>query len=286
MRAHRSSIVVTALLVLLATIIVAPTVYAQPPQQAFSNGTVIALSGTPHLWIAGEDGTLHWAGDTRAIGDRFVDWAGRREVTLDQLRSYRRGDPYLSAGLVKIGDPIYLAKWETNQTAPTLLHIQSISDVELFGINAENYGRFVLDRAAWEQRYTFNTDTLSRGVLSPAVPPTATPTPAVTATPQVRMAVREIHRKKNSDTEWEVKVEVTGALPRTRLYVSADIEEWICSPACTDTRRVRWGPIEAGMTNNEGRLEWTDKHGPYKGYTYTFDDQMGNRVSIGFSNDL
>jgi hypothetical protein len=167
-RAHRSSIVVTALLVLLATIIVAPTVYAQPPQQAFSNGTVIALSGTPHLWIAGEDGTLHWAGDTRAIGDRFVDWAGRREVTLDQLRSYRRDDPYLSAGLVKIGDPIYLAKWEANQSVPTLYHIQSITDVELFGINAGNYGRFVVDLSTWNQRYGMHAENLRRDTLSRA----------------------------------------------------------------------------------------------------------------------
>ena len=38
-------------------------------QGVFSHGTVIALQGTPHLWIAGDQGVLHWAGDTRALAD-------------------------------------------------------------------------------------------------------------------------------------------------------------------------------------------------------------------------
>ena len=44
-------------------------------------------------------------------------------------------------------------KWETEWEYPKLLHIQSIADMELFGINASNYGRFVLDKVAWEARY-------------------------------------------------------------------------------------------------------------------------------------
>ena len=52
----------------------------------------------------------------------------------------QRGDPWLSSGLPKIGEPIYLSKWEDSDPAPTLLHIQSIADVELFvdGIRVNN----------------------------------------------------------------------------------------------------------------------------------------------------
>ena len=40
--------------------------------------------------------------------------------------------------------------------------------VELFGINATNYGQFVLERPAWEQRYGFDASTLPRAELQPA----------------------------------------------------------------------------------------------------------------------
>jgi len=69
----------------------------------------------------------------------------------------------------KIGEPIYLAKWETDEDAPRLLHIQSIADVELFGIGTANYLNFVMDRPVWEQRYGFNVGLLQVGPLaSPA----------------------------------------------------------------------------------------------------------------------
>ena len=86
------------------------------------------------------------------------------------------GDPWLSAGLLKDGDPIYLVKWETEWPLPQLLHIQSIKDVELFGIDGSNYGNFVIDRPAWEARYGIDAAGLQRGVLASAVPAT-TPTP-------------------------------------------------------------------------------------------------------------
>ena len=76
-------------------------------------------------------------------------------MSASQLQGFRKGDPFLSAGLVKIGDPIYLAKWETTDATPRLLHVQSIADVEVFGISAQNYGSFVLDRPDWEHRYGF-----------------------------------------------------------------------------------------------------------------------------------
>ena len=84
-------------------------------QGTFAHGTVVALRGTPHLWVADRQGVLHWAGDTRALADKYVRWGreSRVEVTLEQLRRLTRGDPWLSAGLLKDGDPIYLVKWET-----------------------------------------------------------------------------------------------------------------------------------------------------------------------------
>lgn len=113
---------------------------------------------------------LHWAGDTRAPAGRYIDWNNRTEVTLEQLKSYRIGDPWLSAGLLKAGDPIYLVKWESDQAEPTLLHIQSIADVELFGINGTNYGAMVLHEETWAGRFGFTPGRLNKGVLASAVP--------------------------------------------------------------------------------------------------------------------
>ncbi len=161
-------------------------------QGAFAHGAVVARQGTPHLWFADEQGVLHWGGDTRALAGKHIAWSNRVEVSLDQLRTLPVGDPWLSAGLLKDGDPIYLVKWETDWAEPQLLHIQSISDVELFGINGSNYGNFVIDRPAWEQRFGISAAGLQRGVLASAVTgpvptsvstPTATPAPARTPLP-------------------------------------------------------------------------------------------------------
>ena len=109
---------------------------APSPQLAgAAPGAVFALAGTPHLWIAGEDGALHWGGDTRALVGRTIRWGDRREVSLAEVRSHRIGDPWLSAGLLKMDDPIYLVTWETEWVQPILRPIQSITDVEVFGIN-------------------------------------------------------------------------------------------------------------------------------------------------------
>ena len=138
-------------------------------QGTLSYGTVVALQDTPHLWFADKQGILHWGGDTRALIGRHINWNYRAEVSLDQLRILPVGDPWLSAGLLKDGDPIYLVKWESHWPQPQLLHIQSIDDVELFGINRSNYGRFVLDRTAWEQRFGIASAGLQRGKLARTV---------------------------------------------------------------------------------------------------------------------
>jgi hypothetical protein len=147
-------------------------------------GTVVELDGSPHLWITGHDGNPRWAGDTRALEAVAVRWDSRCTMDLDFLLRVTKGDPYLSAGLVKIGDPIYLAKWETNEPQPTLLHILSITDVELFGIDANNYTRFVLERDEWQRRFPFNTDSLRRAELPQVAPPGATAPRAPPAQPQ------------------------------------------------------------------------------------------------------
>ena len=51
-----------------------------------------------------------------------------------------------------MGEPIYFVKWETGAAAPVLLRVQSIGDVELFGIDGANYNALVLERGAWEAR--------------------------------------------------------------------------------------------------------------------------------------
>jgi hypothetical protein len=251
--------------------------------------SVVALSGTPHLWIADEQGTLHWGGDTRALAGRNINWGDRREVTLDQLRAFRRGDPWLSAGLLKQGDPIYLVKWETNQDRPTLLHIQSIADVEIFGIDASNYGRFVLDAVAWEQRYGIAVASLARGVLQSAVPATATPTSAATVSPTPgALKVSEIaydHDSGNVGGEINVGLEISGVTPGQRLTVSATLKECTNSD-CSSTRDDKWGPVDAGPANSEGKVRWYDRHSYYKEYTYTFTDPKGNTVSKTYGNDM
>ena len=155
-------------------------------QGAFAHGTVVALQGTPHLWIADAQGVLHWGGDTRALAGKHVNWNDRRDVSLAELQTYPIGDPWLSAGLLKDGDPIYQVKWESEWPLPKLLHIQSIKDVELFGINGSNYGHFVIDKAAWEQRYGIDAASLERQPLASAVPPgvTLTLAPVPAATPE------------------------------------------------------------------------------------------------------
>lgn len=130
------------------------------------------LAGTPHLFLVSESyPQLHWVGDTRALASHPVYW--NEQKTWPYWNFYRwgslwMGDPYLSAGLLKDGDPIYLVKWEQQWDEPRLYHIQSIKDVELFGINARNYGQFVLDRSAWEAKYGFDAATLRRFPLRAA----------------------------------------------------------------------------------------------------------------------
>ena len=165
--------VAAALLVLLgAKLALAPVVRAGPAHQTtLATGAVVSLRGTPHLWVADDEGVWHWVGDTRALARHHVNWASRREVTLAELEDLRRGDPWLSAGLLKDGALLYLVQWQSADALPRLLHIQSVADVELFGLNWRNYGALVYEPAAWERQFGLAIAGLVRTPLPPVTGP-------------------------------------------------------------------------------------------------------------------
>lgn len=207
-----------ALLLLLAGV-VAGTASADTTPPA--DGSVVGLAGTPHIWVA-EGGVFHWAGDTRALSGRTVRWDTRLDVSITALRTMPRGDPWLSSGLVKEGDTISLAKWETDQDAPSLLHILQIADVEAFGIDGTNYGRMVVDGRAWEEQTGFHTADLSRGTLAAAVRaavPTATPViPTPTAYPTPRPAILPLPMvvpSQPNDRDLDVRITGVNAMMQT-----------------------------------------------------------------------
>ncbi|HEX2513182.1 MAG TPA: hypothetical protein VH257_00655 [Chloroflexota bacterium] len=158
--------------------------------QAPAVGEVVALEGTPHLFVRDANGALHLVSDPRALADQHVDWLTRKDVTLDQLRQFNRGEPFLSLALVKIGDAIYLPQAPLDGRAPVLRLIKSPADLALLGVSGENYGRIVLEQEAWEARYGLSTSALQVEDLSldgnpavgPANPQEATPTETESAT--------------------------------------------------------------------------------------------------------
>ena len=286
----RSRRTVLAVLVLLGlTAFAGPALAGPAQQQTAPAGAVFALTGTPHLWIADEQGVLHWGGDTRALAGKSINWGDRREVSLDQLRALRMGDPWLSAGLLKMGDPIYLVKWETSDASPTLLHIQSIADVELFGINGGNYGAFVLDQATWESRFGMGAAGLSRGTLASAVPATPAPTAVATATAVAKLVARivDVRHIDYAAGTVENEIEISGVTPGRRLLVRAELTEWQCSPNCTSWRDDKWGPKETDkVADSTGKLTFIDQHFTYKGYTYYFEDPVTKAtINVPFDDD-
>jgi hypothetical protein len=154
------------------TWIVVPTTASASGPAALTgaaDGAVVELAGTPHLWVA-KGGALHWVGDTSALLGKAVRWEDRRSLSLEELRAARIGEPWLTAGLVKDGDAIYLAKWEAGWSAPKLLRVGSLEDVRLFGINGETYGRTVMDRETWGFLYGHRIASLLKGELEAATP--------------------------------------------------------------------------------------------------------------------
>jgi hypothetical protein len=156
-------------------------------------GAVVGVSGAPFLWVADEQGVLHLVGDTAALDGHVVDWSNASQVSLDQLRSSPIGDPWLSAGLVKMGDAIYVPRKSGSASAPALYHVQSAADLSLMGINGQNYGQLVRDATAWDRQFGLSSATLLRaelpaivsGAAQPAAPavPAAPPAPATSPAP-------------------------------------------------------------------------------------------------------
>ena len=99
------------------------------------------------------------------LAGRQVNWGQRSEVTLSELQDLRRGDPWLSAGLLKDGALLYLVQWPSEAAVPRLLHIQSVADLELFGVSWRNYGALVYEPAAWEQEFGLAVASLDRAAL-------------------------------------------------------------------------------------------------------------------------
>ncbi len=183
MSRYRIAVAIAATVASIMSATMSATVRAHA-QSEIVPGTVVVLSGTAHVWVADDGGILHWAGDTRALAGRAANWDLRREVHLADLLAMPRGAPWLSSGLLKVGDPVYLVKWETSETSPTLNHVASVRDLELFGIDDANWGSLVYDQALWERRFGISISSLARKALPRATVPEAF-TALVPASPDV-----------------------------------------------------------------------------------------------------
>jgi hypothetical protein len=136
-------------------------------------GTIVALKGTPHLWVADSSGVLHWASDLRALIGHQVEWSRKIDAQLSDIGEAPRGEPWLSAPLLRKDGLLYLPHWDTNSAAPRLMHVPSLVDVALIGISQANYADLVLDAPEWEKMVGLNPALLSTGTFTPI---RATPT--------------------------------------------------------------------------------------------------------------
>ena len=74
-----------------------------------------------------------------------------------------------------------MPQFAADGSTPTLLRVQSPSDLALFGITDANYGQLVLDPATWQQRYGVDPSQLPADEfrLFPAPLPLPAPDPSV-----------------------------------------------------------------------------------------------------------
>jgi hypothetical protein len=135
-----------------------------PPAPAA--GGVLALRQTPHLWVVDAAGAAHLAADPPALAAHAAAGAPRTEVALDDLRRLPRGEPWLSLPLVRLGEFVYLPQTAADGEVPVLRLVMSAEDLHLIGVDAENYGRLVLDRQAWEARTGLRVDALRYDALN------------------------------------------------------------------------------------------------------------------------
>jgi hypothetical protein len=162
-------------LALAAAMAAAPVGLAAAADTPAAAGSVVALDGTANLWIADAQGTLHLAGDTRAVTGKAVNWQDRTRVSLDTLRGAQMGTPWLSLPLVRIGDALYLPKWESDAAAPTLYRVTAPADLPLYGLDPNDATTVILDQPAWEQRSGLAVASLAKADLASlvAAPPAA-----------------------------------------------------------------------------------------------------------------
>ena len=154
------------------------------PAVTLAPGQVVALAGTAMLWVVDDQGVAHFASDPGALAGRVVDWQRRTDVTLPQLRTLPRGEPWLTAAFVRIREDVFLPQWPAGAgppAPPTLLRIRSLDDLALLGVNGTNYTDLVIEAPAWEQRYDalLARATLDGDLVFPEPMPTPTPTPDV-----------------------------------------------------------------------------------------------------------
>jgi hypothetical protein len=155
--APRTSLWIGAPLALVVSALLSASAQAAGPAGPFPSvlvpGEVVTATGTPNLWIADEEGIVHFASDPGALAGHRVDWNAQFALNPVQVPEITAGAPWLTAALVKIGDAIYLPQFSPDGGLPTLRRIQSPDDLAVLGINASNYGQYVLDASAWEQQY-------------------------------------------------------------------------------------------------------------------------------------
>ena len=137
--------------------------------------------------------------------------------------------------------------------------------MELFGINADNYGRFVLDKLVWESKYGIDADSLVREPLQPATwgrwrPIPDETWPGITLYSQLDRDGRGINglmtlRCKRGETRWRAWISV-GRISAS--LVSGEPVQVVHSLYHNKTEPVQWrlaGPY--GYSNKLWAL-WED----------------------------
>ena len=113
--------------------------------------------------------------------------------------------------------------------------------MEIFGINGNNYGNFVLDASTWEARYGIPVASLQRGVLPSAVP-AASPVPA----PSAPAAAADIPYQQIRGYEVGIG---TLNLPRGQVVLQLEFGGWGAGPV-TVTYQVG-GAAPVHLLNNQ-----------------------------------
>jgi hypothetical protein len=116
------------------------------PAPALPRGTLVSLQGTPHVWVADQQGALHWVGDLNGMVRHLAEERDAASPTLDpsdfvieavqhyfdiipawtleQLRAATPAEPWLTYEFVRLDGSIYLVRREIGRRGPLLLRVQ------------------------------------------------------------------------------------------------------------------------------------------------------------------